>query len=123
MVRQEVFVCCRSEQITADNADDASHNSCDILKFCPRAARYRKEVNLGTSSQSVGALSYLGSEAWSEFYIGGQRDGVMSQPWLRGPGHITPIISQREWAREYGGGKKAKGAKQRLALREQEGEL
>lgn len=62
------------------------------FKILPMCCALKKEVNPRTSSQSVDALSYQGSEAWSEFILE-RRERVMSQPRLGAPGHITPISS------------------------------
>lgn len=70
------------------------------------------EVTSRTFSKSSDAVSYLGGEAWSEFILDG-RDGVMSQLWLRGLGHITPIISQRR----NGGVRESKGGKTEIGLK------
>lgn len=69
LVRQELFVCClemESHQVIADVALMMLHKAIHMQHFkipSTCSAIEREEVNLRTSSQSVDALSYLGSEA------------------------------------------------------------
>lgn len=120
-LKQKVFVGLSGNGITSMWSDEASRNCikynvvCITLKFFPHAAQQRKEVNLGTSSQSVVALSYPGSEAWSEFILGSREMECRVSHGSEG----RDILHQSFHSENEGGRfKKARGAKQRLAIRE-----
>lgn len=76
-----------------------------------RGNKKRRKWLLGHFPQSSDAVSYLGGEAWSEFILDG-RESDESAVAQRAGTYYTYHFTAKEWWGE------AKGAKQRLALRE-----